>query len=99
MLYDRLKQVFPGDYRIYQDLGVFLNSIGRIELAQENFRQVVELNPSPEIIYNYAIFLEKIGKLKEAIHFLELYLEAPPEMDSSRKAKAENLYLEWKSRL
>lgn len=94
-LYTKLKQNFSEDYRIYQDLGVFYDSLGKHDLARENFRRVIELNPVPETYFNFAIFLEKIGDLKEAIHFLELYLENAPDLDSVKKNRAEKLYLEW----
>lgn len=98
-IYNQLKEEYPDDYRVYSDLGIVYNSLGRYEMAMENLRRAVELNPSPETYLNYAAILERTGNLQEAIRYLRLYIENTPEKDTPRKRQAQQALAEWERRL
>jgi len=98
-VYDNLKKDFPRDYRIYEDMAIMYDSKGDFNSAQENMKQAVELNPSFETYFNYAILLKKSGDLKEAIYYLRLYLETTPERDTPRKAQAQKILAGWEGSL
>jgi len=96
---EALKDENPKDFRIYQDLGVIYTSLGRLERAEENLSKAVQLNPSPESYLNYAVILERVGKLPEAVKYLRLYLEKTPEGETPRKAEARAALAAWEKRL
>jgi arylsulfatase A-like enzyme/Flp pilus assembly protein TadD len=96
---EALKGESPKDYRVYQDLGVIYTSLGRLEPAEENLAKAVELKPSPESYFNYAVILERVGKLPEAVKYLRLYLEKTPEGETPRKAEAREALAAWEKRL
>ena len=98
-IYERMKQENPDDFRIYQDIGIFYDSMGEMDKALENIKRTVEINPSPMTYFNYALILNKAGDLKEAIRYLSLYLETTPDKASPRRNKAESLLQLWQSRL
>ena len=98
-IYNRLKKEYPNDYKIYSDLGIVYNSLGNYEMALENLKKAVELNPSPETYLNYTAILERTGNLKEAIHYLKLYLANTPEGDTARKIKAQQALAQWERKL
>jgi len=98
-IYNRLKKEYPNDYRIYSDLGIVYNSLGNYEMALENLKKAVELNPSPETYLNYTAILEGTGNLKEAIHYLKLYLANTPEGDTARKIKVQQTLAQWERKL
>jgi len=96
---EALKKSFPNDYRIYQDLGVIYTTLGKLDLAEENLHKAVELNPSPESYLNYAVILERVDKLPEAVKYLKLYLEKTPEGETEQKAQARRALADWERRI
>ncbi len=97
--YKRLKQEYPGDYRVYRDLAIAYNSMGNLDMARESLKRAVEINPAPVTYFDIAFILEKIGDLKEAVHYLTLYLETTPEVNNPRKNQAKKTLALWQNRL
>jgi tetratricopeptide (TPR) repeat protein len=98
-VYNKLKEDYPRDYRIYEDMAIMYDSMGDLKSAKENMNRAVELNPSFETYFNYALILKKSGDLEEAIHYLRLYLETTPERDTPRKVQAQKILAAWESSL
>ena len=98
-IYKRLKQEYPGDYRVYRDLAIAYNSMGNFDMARESLKRAVEINPAPVTYFDTAFILEKIGDLKEAVHYLKLYLETTPEVNTPRKKQAKETLALWQNRL
>jgi tetratricopeptide (TPR) repeat protein len=96
---EALKALYPKDVRLRQDLGVIYANLGRFDLAEENLRKAVELEPSPETWFNLASVLEQAGKLDEAVRYLKLYLERTKEGETPRKANARKALADWERRL
>ena len=96
---EALKAEFPDDTRLRQDLGVIYAGLGRWNLAEENLRKAVELQPSPETWFNLASVLEQSGKLAEAVRYLKLYIEKTTEGETPRKANARKALADWQRRL
>jgi arylsulfatase A-like enzyme/Tfp pilus assembly protein PilF len=97
--YTQLKKNYPDDYTIDLDLSLVYDSVGEREKAREILKQAADRHPSPDTYYAYAMFLEKVGNLKEAVHYLKLYLETTPEIDTPRKNKAQKALAQWEKRL
>jgi len=95
---EALKAEFPDDPRLRQDLGVIYAGLGRWDLAEENVRKAVELQPSPETWFNLASVLEQSGKLTEAVRYLRLYLDKTTEGETPRKANARKALVDWERR-
>ncbi len=98
-VYLHLKEEYPDDPTVYRELGILYDSMGDSEKALENLRKAVDLNPSPNTYFNFAVVLEKSGDLKEAIHYLRLYLETTREGNTSRKEQARKALTQWEARL
>lgn len=98
-MYDKLKSEYPDDYKIYEDIGIALASKGDFEEALKNFKKAVDLNPSPVTFLNYAVILERVGNLKEAVHYLKLYLENTTEGNTPRKIDAQKALAQWERKL
>jgi arylsulfatase A-like enzyme/Flp pilus assembly protein TadD len=95
---EELKAQSPDDARLRQDLGVIYAGLGRWNLAEENLRKAVELQPSPETWFNLASVLEQSGKLAEAVLYLKLYLDKTTEGETPRKANARKALADWERR-
>ena len=79
--------------------GIAQASKGNTEEALINFKKAVELNPAPVTYLNYAVMLEHAGYLKEAVHYLELYITHTSEGNTERKRSAERALVQWKNKL
>jgi Flp pilus assembly protein TadD len=77
---------------------VIYAGLGRWDLAEENLRKAVELQPSPETWFNLASVLEQSGKLVDAVRYLRLYLEKTTEGETPRKANAHKALADWERR-
>jgi arylsulfatase A-like enzyme/Tfp pilus assembly protein PilF len=95
----RLKEEYPDDPLIYRDIGIMYDTFGDIEKARANLKRTVELNPSPNTYFNYAIVLERSGQLKDAVHYLRLYLETTREGNTEEKERAKRVLAQWEARL
>jgi len=98
-VYQQLQEEFPDDPVVYREIGILYDSMGELEKARENLNKAVELNPSPNTYFNYAVVLEKSGQLDEAVRYLKLYLETTREGDTQRKSQAVQALAQWESRL
>jgi len=95
-VYERLRQDFPDDYEVLQDLGIAYGYAGAINKAIEVLKEAVNLRPSPVAYYNLTVALKKVGNIQEAITYLKLYLGNPEGEDEAkvRGAQQELLVLE-----
>jgi len=98
-VYQQLKVEFPEDPVIYREIGILYDSMGDLEKARENLSKAVELSPSPNTYFNYAVVLEKSGQLDEAIRYLKLYLETTREGNTDRKNQAAQALAQWEAKL
>ncbi len=96
---EALKKDYPGDYRVHADLGIIYASMNRLDLAEENLRKAVELNPGPETYLGYSAILERMGRLEDAVVHLKLFLESTKEGDTSRTRKARAALADWERRI
>jgi len=95
-IYARLKQDFPDDYEVLQDMGIALGYAGDINGAIEALKAAIEIHPTPDAYYNLTVALKKVGNIKEAVYYLKLYLGNPEGEDEAkvRGAQQELLVLE-----
>jgi arylsulfatase A-like enzyme/Flp pilus assembly protein TadD len=94
-----LKDEYPDDPMIYRDIGVMYDTLGEMEKARENLKRAVELDPSPDNYFNYAVVLERSGQLKDAVHYLRLYLETTREANTEEKTRVKRVLAHWEARL
>lgn len=99
-IYLSLKQDYPDDHEILQDLGIALGYVGDISQSIENLEKAASLHPNPVAYYNLAVAKKKVGNLEEAARYLKLYLENPEgeSEESINAARAELRNLETKLR-
>lgn len=75
-----------------QYLGIAYGVKGDYASAIDSLKQAVLIRPTPTAYYNLAVAFQKTEDLREAIHYLELYLADPKgESDSNIKAARANL--------
>lgn len=96
---EALKKEYPGDHRVHADLGTIYASMNKLDLAEENLRKAVELDPGPESYLSFSAILERRGKLKDAITYLKLFLETSKEGETPRIVRTRNVLAEWERRL
>jgi arylsulfatase A-like enzyme/tetratricopeptide (TPR) repeat protein len=95
-VFEDLKQEYPGDYEVLQDLGIAYGYAGDINKAIDVLKAAVEIHPTPVAYYNLTVALKKVGNIKDAVYYLKLYLgnpEGEPE-EKIRGAQQELLVLE-----
>lgn len=68
-----------GEARSLYDAGTAAFSDGRFEDALARWREAYALSERPELLYNIATALDRLGRGAEAIEEYEAYLEALPE--------------------
>jgi tetratricopeptide (TPR) repeat protein len=98
-IYLRLKEEYPDDPIIWRDMGIMYDVLGDLDKAKEYLKKAVELNPSPNAYFNYAVVLERSGQLEEAVKYLRLYLETTQEGDTEEKKRAKRVLTLWEARL
>jgi tetratricopeptide (TPR) repeat protein len=81
---------YPDDYRLSQYLGIAYAYLGNYAKAIESLKQAIYIHPTPIAYYNLAVAYREIGEVKEAIHYLELYLENPQGEDERSIKQAQN---------
>jgi len=98
-VYNNMKIDYPDDYRIYQNLGITYGNLGDIDKSVENLKKAISIHPTPLAFYNLAVALRKAGNLKEAIHYLKLYLENAKGVDEATIRKAREELSAWENML
>jgi len=98
-IYSRMKKDYPGDYRIYQYLGITYGNTGNLEKSIENLKKAIELHPTALAYYNLAVALGEIGRIKEAAHYMRAYLQTTPEGNTTRKIDAQKKLAQWEKML
>lgn len=88
-VYERLKEDYPDDYEILQDLGIAYGYGGDLGRSIENLKKAVSLHPSPIAYYNLTVALKKVGSIQEAVYYLKLYLKNPEGEDEGRIRSAQ----------
>jgi arylsulfatase A-like enzyme/Flp pilus assembly protein TadD len=83
-VYERLKQDFPADPEVLEDLGIAYGYAGEINKAIEVLKEAVNIRPSPIAYYNLTVALKKVGNIKEAVYYLKLYLGNPKGEDEAK---------------
>jgi tetratricopeptide (TPR) repeat protein len=82
--YERLKQDFPDDPEVLQDLGIAYGYAGDVNRAIEVLKEAVAIRPTPIAYYNLTVALKRVGNIKEAVYFLKLYLGNPQGEDEAK---------------
>ena len=83
-IYTNLVKEYPGEYGLYQYLGIAYGLAGDYAKAIKNLKQAVSLHPTPTAYINLAVALKETGETAEAIHYLELYLKDPKGEDENK---------------
>ncbi len=96
---EALKKEYPEDPKICTDLSVIYTALGRLDLAEENLKKAVALNPSPENHHRLASLLGRLEKLEDAVGHMKLYLKNTKEGETPRKARAREAVTEWERRI
>jgi tetratricopeptide (TPR) repeat protein len=95
-VYELLKEDYPDDYEIFQNLGIAYGYAGDLSRSIENLKKAVALHPTPVAYSNLAVASRKAGAIQEAIDYLKLYLGNPEgeNEESIKGARQELAYLE-----
>lgn len=95
-VYERLKEDYPDDYEVFQDLGIAYGYAGDLSRSIENLKKAVTLHPTPIAYSNLAVASRKAGSIQEAIDYLKLYLGNPEgeNEESIKRAQQELVHLE-----
>lgn len=78
--YQRAIDLNPNDVDAYNNLGCFLNELGRNKEAIEKYQKAIDLNPNDDIVYsNFGNALSDLGRNKEAIENHKKAIELNPK--------------------
>lgn len=98
-IYKELELEYPDDPAVNRELGILYDSMGDLDKAKKYLGKAVELNPSPNTYFNYAVVLERSGELSEAVRYMKMYLDTTREGETQRKAQARQVLIQWERRL
>jgi tetratricopeptide (TPR) repeat protein len=98
-IYQELEEEFPDDPVVYRELGILYDSTGNLDKAKEYLGRAVELSPSPNTYFNYAVVLGRIGDLQDAVRYMRMYLDTTREGETQRKSQARQVLIQWERRL
>jgi len=90
---------YPEDAKILKELSEVYKAMGNLDLAIDSLKAAIDLEPSPEMYYDYAFLLEESGQLEEAIQWLRKYLDTSSDKSSPRWKKAQSTIIQWEKRL
>ena len=95
-VYEHLKEDYPDNYEVFQDLGIAYGYAGDLSRSIENLKKAVSLHPTPIAYSNLAVASRKAGTIQEAIDYLKLYLGNPEgeNEESIKRAQQELAHLE-----
>jgi arylsulfatase A-like enzyme/Flp pilus assembly protein TadD len=96
---EAFKKEYPQEAKVYIDLSVIYTALGRLELAEENIRKAVALDPSFDNHHRCASILGRRGKFEDALAQMRLYLKKTQEGETPRKKRAREALAEWERRL
>jgi len=97
--YRKLVSEYPDDSQILKEMSEIYRNTGNLNLAVVSFKKAVELKPTPDMCYDYALLLEKTGQLEEAIRWLKKYLDGAKDKNSLRWRKAQATVIHWEKRI
>jgi arylsulfatase A-like enzyme/Tfp pilus assembly protein PilF len=97
--YNSLKIEYPDDYQIYQNLGITYGNLGDLDKSVENLERAISIHPTPFSYLNLAVALRKKGELREAIHYLKLYLKNAQGEDEARVREVRKELVTWEKML
>ncbi|MFC2164783.1 sulfatase-like hydrolase/transferase [Acidobacteriota bacterium] len=97
--YAMLKIEYPKDAGILKEMSEVYKSKGNLDLAMDSLKAALDLEPTPEMFYDYAFLLEDAGKLEEAIEWLQKYIDAAPDKNLPQWKKAQATIGQWKKSL
>jgi len=97
--FNNLKIDYPNDYEIYQNLGITYGNLGNLDKSIENLEKAISIHPTSISYLNLAVSLKMKGNLKEAIHYLKLYIENANGEDKRRVREAQKELAAWENML
>jgi Flp pilus assembly protein TadD len=70
-IYKKVVEIYPNDYRGYNNLGITYFAQGKVEDARQYYAKALQMEPSnPDVNYNAAIAAMAIGDLSKAEEYL-----------------------------
>jgi len=78
---ERAAQMEPGNYEIWNELGMALYELGRLDESLAAYEQTIRLNPAApaEIYFEVALVHQALGNLGEATENCKRFLAASPD--------------------
>jgi len=97
--YRVLSSEYPRDAGILKEMSEVYKAMGNLNLALDSLRAAIDLEPAPEMYYEYAFLLENAGNLKDAVAWLRKYLDASPDKNTPQRTKVQATLAIWEKRL
>jgi arylsulfatase A-like enzyme/Flp pilus assembly protein TadD len=82
--FQELIQDYPGEFLLYQHLGIAQGMSGDYFNAIQNLKEAVRLNPTPIAWLNLGLAYQRTGETSEAIRCFEAYLQDPEGEDPGK---------------
>jgi tetratricopeptide (TPR) repeat protein len=84
MLFERYKEMVPGDYQVLAHIGSCLSAMGRLDEAESYFRQALKGLDDPVTHYNMGLLLARTNRLDDAVAEYEKALDRDPMHSDAR---------------
>ena len=97
--YSLLKIDYPHDASILKEMSEVYKAMGNPGSAIDSLKAAIDLEPTPDMYYEYAFLLETGRQLEEAIAWLKKFLDKASEKSTPRWKKAQATLIQWEKRL
>jgi tetratricopeptide (TPR) repeat protein len=84
VLFERYKEMVPGDYQVLAHIGSCLSAMGRLGEAESYFRQALKGLDDPVTHYNMGLLFARTNRLDDAVAEYEKALERDPMHSDAR---------------
>jgi tetratricopeptide (TPR) repeat protein len=97
--YRRLRIEYPGDAGILKEMSEIYKAMGNPDSAIDSLKAAIDLEPAPDMYYEYAFLLEEGGQLEKAIVWIKKFLDSALDKSTPRWKKAQAALVQWEKRL
>jgi arylsulfatase A-like enzyme/Flp pilus assembly protein TadD len=98
-VYKSLMDTMPDDPRVYYGLGMVSYFRSDYEEAIKYFLKEIEIHSKPRSVFFLGISYGKVNKYREAVFYLEKYLQSIPPEDIEQREKVKETIRFFKSKL
>lgn len=94
-IYEDLKESNPSEVSLYLEMAQIYEQTGNLEKAGESLYRAINQVPGPDTYLAMAFYQYRRGSIREAISYLQKYLETAKNKDEQSVKRARQLLRQW----